>query len=257
MRCPRCASTVPRRISYCPYCGESQKASDRIIFGRSLKTWGSIVGGLALVAYLTLQFLGGETEATEVVVIQTPTPLPTSTPVPTPTPLPTYTPVPTPPPLPTYTPVPTPLPLPTPTPITVETFLSWTDFHFSGDAWAQIGASRDCSPGPCLKSGTNVDNGFSTMLLDLFHSDSHRYDPRKDGDTITFEVKTSTESCCDILTLIIWSRVRSEWSGISEWTEVTFDIPAVRPIQMEWKYEKNESVAQGKDAVWIRKVKFQ
>jgi hypothetical protein len=160
------------------------------------------------------------------------------------------TPIPSPP----ATATPIPPPPATATPVPAKNYRDWRDFQMSGAAWQEISRSISCREGPCLESGETPNGRFSTMWLYVYHETDPRFVSWMAGDTIGFQVKTSTQQNSDFLTLKIAGQLVAEWSGETNWTEVSFNIPPVRPTMIEWKYLKDSSGIAGADTVWIKEV---
>ena len=71
---------------------------------------------------------------------------------------------------------------------------------------------------------------------------------------LSFWVLTSTEGCCDRLSLTINGVVDAEnWGGTTSWTEVTRVLPAGNNT-IVFSYTKDGSVVAGSDTVWIDKL---
>lgn len=72
--------------------------------------------------------------------------------------------------------------------------------------------------------------------------------------TLSFYYKTDSESCCDMLELLIdGSTVLSEHS--SEWKQISRPLTRGRHT-IEWRYRKDSSVVRGKDALFIDNLQF-
>ena len=72
--------------------------------------------------------------------------------------------------------------------------------------------------------------------------------------TLSFYYKTDSESCCDMLELLIdGSTVLSEHS--SQWKQISRPLTRGRHT-IEWRYRKDGSVVQGKDALFIDNLQF-
>jgi len=160
----------------------------------------------------------------------------------------------TPTPHPTATPRPTRAPTPTPKPKPQPQLVGWEHMQFSGSAWQEMSHSANCSPGPCLRSGNIPDDGFSTMWLQIYPKSDPRHLPFMDGNSVSFEVKGSTEACCDILSFGTGGMPAQQWSGSFDWVTINYHIPAQRPMLLEWRYQKNSSGSIGEDAVWLRNI---
>jgi len=286
MRCRGCTLAIPSRVSYCPYCGVQQGFTATIAGDKRLQVVAG-VAGVSIAIIIILFVIIGSGSGEEPVVLshasptQTPrptytplpthtprptyaplptaTPAPTYTPQPTATPAPTYTPQPTATPAPTYTPQPTPQPTlrPTPTPLPVKHGLEWSDLEFSAGTWPEIAKSQDCLQGACFQSPTIPDTRSAYIYVKLYSDSDPRYTPSKDGKVISFMSKTSTQSGSDYLVFSINGVVMNQWSGEGGWTTSQFAIPNVRPLLIEWKYQKDSSGKAGQDAVWISDIKLE
>ena len=89
------------------------------------------------------------------------------------------------------------------------------------------------------------DYRFEVILVD---------DNSTDGTRISFDFRVSSQAIGDKLTFKIGETPEQNWSGDVEWQRVSFDIPARRPLTMQWEYRKDASTAVGNDAAWIRRV---
>ncbi|MSP72352.1 MAG: hypothetical protein EXR76_09235 [Myxococcales bacterium] len=67
---------------------------------------------------------------------------------------------------------------------------------------------------------------------------------------LQFWYRTSTETCCDKLRFFVDGAERLEMGGNHEWTRHTSSIGAGLHT-LEWRYEKDSSVATGQDKVWV------
>lgn len=69
-------------------------------------------------------------------------------------------------------------------------------------------------------------------------------------DTLSFWVKTSTESSYDILSFFIDGEKMAQWSGMMQWTHCKFAL-ARGAHMLTWQYEKDDETSSGQDVVWI------
>ncbi|MCA9720281.1 MAG: hypothetical protein KC468_36805, partial [Myxococcales bacterium] len=67
---------------------------------------------------------------------------------------------------------------------------------------------------------------------------------------ITFWHRESSEFCCDKLRFYVDDEQLGEWSGLTEWTESSFDVGAGEHV-LAWRYEKDMNVEIGDDFVII------
>jgi hypothetical protein len=96
-----------------------------------------------------------------------------------------------------------------------------------------------------LRSGDIEDNQTSTIVWqNIFAS-----------GTLSFDVKVSSEQCCDRFSLYVdgtevVNSVSSEWQRLS--TELSSDQHII-----EFRYQKDGSVSNGDDAVWVDNITFE
>jgi cysteine-rich repeat protein len=68
--------------------------------------------------------------------------------------------------------------------------------------------------------------------------------------TVRFQVRISTESCCDFARFLVDGVERYSRAGTLAWTEVRADLtPGTHTL--EWRYQKDGSISSGEDAVYI------
>ena len=72
---------------------------------------------------------------------------------------------------------------------------------------------------------------------------------------ISFSVKVSSERSWDELFFSIDGDEKGNWSGESDWAQVSFPVTAGTHT-FEWLYEKDGSVSDGDDTAWIDDVSF-
>lgn len=91
------------------------------------------------------------------------------------------------------------------------------------------------------ESGDINNNELSSMALILDYS----------GDgTISFWVNTSTETNFDFLRFYVDGAEQGTWSGLTDWTQVTFPVLAGTHT-LTWEYDKDGSVSSNADTVWV------
>jgi hypothetical protein len=119
--------------------------------------------------------------------------------------------------------------------------------NFSSLAWEHSGASYwEVTSGSahsgifCAQAGEVSDFEASTLKLT---QDCH-------SGTMSFYVKTSSESSFDKLLFSIDGVSQGNWSGENDWIEVSFSIDAGSHT-FQWTYRKDGSVSEGADTVWI------
>ncbi|KAA3634496.1 MAG: hypothetical protein DWP97_06855, partial [Calditrichaeota bacterium] len=116
----------------------------------------------------------------------------------------------------------------------------------SGDADWLIDASDYYEGFYSAVSGNISDNDTTTMAVYL--------DGGQAGE-ISFYVKASTENNYDYLRFYIDGIQQGEWDGILGWTYVSFPVSAGSHLY-EWSYEKDQSVSEGTDEVWVDFITF-
>jgi hypothetical protein len=140
-----------------------------------------------------------------------------------------------------------------PEPISV----GWNEMSLNAERrWEETGRSNECPLGLCLRAN-NVPNGSSAeMNLVLWNKGDRRFSSYMERTTVSFEVKTSTEQCCDILRVEHNGSNKGSWSGNTRWTHVQFELSSQRPTMIQWIYGKDKSQFEGDDAVWIRNIEM-
>ncbi|MCK5775330.1 MAG: T9SS type A sorting domain-containing protein, partial [Bacteroidales bacterium] len=93
----------------------------------------------------------------------------------------------------------------------------------------------------CAKSGAIGDNQKSTLSITYYVS----FD-----DKINFFAKVSSENNYDYLKFYIDGSEKGNWSGIMDWTEVSFDVTEGEHT-FKWEYKKDASATGGDDCAWV------
>lgn len=97
----------------------------------------------------------------------------------------------------------------------------------------------------CVKSGYISGNQESILEANISTA----------SQTISFSRKVSCESEYDTLIFKIDDTEAGRWSGWMDWGKVDFKItPGVH--NFKWIYEKDESISEGQDCVWIDNIEF-
>ncbi|SIQ75688.1 hypothetical protein SAMN05920897_11468 [Alkalispirochaeta americana] len=115
-----------------------------------------------------------------------------------------------------------------------------------------ITAGQAFSGGYSLRSGEIGPNGSSQVW--------HQADIPSGASEIriSFALRTSSEDYYDRLIFSVNGTRHGEWSGETDWTEVSFSIPlgsgASNQLELLWSFEKDGSVDRGEDAVWIDEI---
>ncbi len=76
----------------------------------------------------------------------------------------------------------------------------------------------------------------------------------EEGD-LTFNLKTSTESCCDYFSVYVDSHLVYSLSGENDWRPVTIPLKAGHH-NIVFYYIKDGSISSGDDAVWVDNVNY-
>jgi hypothetical protein len=134
--------------------------------------------------------------------------------------------------------------------------IGWTEVSFNVEPWEEIGRSSVCPLGQCLRAINVPSDSYAEMNLLLWHKQDPRFLPYMERTTIYFEVKTSTEQCCDILRVEHNGSIKGSWSGNTGWTPVQFALTSIRPTMIQWTYEKDSARSAGDDSVWIRNIQM-
>lgn len=105
------------------------------------------------------------------------------------------------------------------------------------------GAASDL--GQSVRAGAIQASGSSKLFLSAV---------TPSGD-LCFDVKTSTEQCCDLLSFEIDGNLVSTFSGQTDWSK--YCAPISDGIhEFSWTYSKNASVDEGQDTAWVDRVTF-
>jgi hypothetical protein len=96
------------------------------------------------------------------------------------------------------------------------------------------------------KSGTITDNQISDLSLTLNVIAD---------DSISFYVKTSSESGWDFMKFYIDGTEQGSWSGETSWTRVVYPV-TIGNHTFKWTYEKDGSVSNGSDCAWVDYILF-
>ncbi|MCH7713752.1 MAG: hypothetical protein IIC99_09030 [Chloroflexi bacterium] len=110
-----------------------------------------------------------------------------------------------------------------------------------------------CGGEPCLRSGAIPDGGFSITFLTIWPDNDTRYDNATNGDRVSFDVNVSSQLLGDKLTFTMGAYADA-WSGKVPWKRVSYEIPQIRPIILQWEYRKDTTIAVGADTAWIRRI---
>ena len=134
--------------------------------------------------------------------------------------------------------------------------VGWNEVTLNAERWEETGRSKECPEGLCLRA-SNIPNGsFAEMILKLWNDGDSRFSPYMERTTISFDLKTSTESCCDILRVEHNGLIVGSWSGNTDWQHVQFELTSARPTMVQWIYQKDNAQVEGDDSVWIRNIQM-
>ena len=96
------------------------------------------------------------------------------------------------------------------------------------------------------KSGAITHSQKSTLSLQMDVASE---------DSISFYLKTSSESNYDFLKFFLDGTSLGQWSGENGWGRVAYAVPAGNHT-FKWEYSKDGSVSNGSDAAWIDYIIF-
>ena len=124
---------------------------------------------------------------------------------------------------------------------------------FSAFEWETLGSAHWYVDNSTANSGTYsarsgvISNGNLTTL-------QVEVEVMEDGE-ISFFLKTSTEGDKDKLTFYIDNETKGTWSGVTDWSRVSFPVNSGRR-RFRWIYMKDSSGSYGEDCCWIDDVQF-
>ena len=96
------------------------------------------------------------------------------------------------------------------------------------------------------KSGTILASQISDLSLQMNVTNA---------DSISFYVKTSSESGYDYVKFFIDATMAGQWSGETAWTKAAYPVTAGAHT-FKWEYMKDGSVSSGSDCGWIDYIVF-
>ena len=96
------------------------------------------------------------------------------------------------------------------------------------------------------KSGTITHSQKSDLMVQMEISNP---------DTISFYLKTSSESGYDYLKFFIDATSVGQWAGDTPWTKASFPVTSGSHT-FKWEYMKDGSVSSGSDCAWIDYIVF-
>lgn len=76
---------------------------------------------------------------------------------------------------------------------------------------------------------------------------------------ISFAVRTSSERRYDFLGFYLDDELLGEWSGPGDWIPASYEVELAgrAGIELRWRYEKDGSVSEGEDTVWIDDIQIE
>jgi outer membrane protein assembly factor BamB len=96
-----------------------------------------------------------------------------------------------------------------------------------------------------LRSGDIEDNQVSSIIWENVFTTG----------VLSFDVKVSSESCCDRFVFFVNS-VEAINSTSSEWKTITVELSSGQN-SFEFRYQKDSSATSGKDTVWVDNINFE
>ncbi len=124
------------------------------------------------------------------------------------------------------------------------TYLDWTQ----GGTKPWILATNSPYEGLfCAKSGKIAHGQKSSIALQL--------NVYGDNNQVSFYYRLASENNGDYLQFYIDATKVGEWSGTSDWTQVSYPVTGGTHT-FKWQYSKNNSISTTSDAVWIDYIKF-
>lgn len=126
------------------------------------------------------------------------------------------------------------------------------DFSLSGDSDWFVTDDHSYSGGFSLQSGTIGGHGSTTASYTGMVPQGRRL------TGVSFAVRSSSEENFDSMTFAIDGLQQDAFSGQQDWTvqEYATHIEGGHSFELTWTYEKDGSVNQGQDAVWIDDIQL-
>jgi len=122
----------------------------------------------------------------------------------------------------------------------------WTHSENSNAEWFLENIADDGEDeNYALRSGDIDDNEISTIIWQNVFTQG----------TLSFEVKVSSESCCDRFYLYV-DGIETVSSNSSEWQTLTTAL-SLGQHSIEFRYSKDGSASSGDDAVWLDNITFE
>jgi hypothetical protein len=119
--------------------------------------------------------------------------------------------------------------------------LSKYNWKFAGSAPWTIDNSVKYEGSYSARSGNIANSQKSEMYLDVNVITA---------GNISFYRKVSSEQGYDFLRFYIDDQLQGEWSGNSDWAQVTYAV-TTGPHKLRWAYEKDEASIAFQDAAWV------
>ncbi|WP_019029781.1 PQQ-binding-like beta-propeller repeat protein [Colwellia piezophila] len=120
----------------------------------------------------------------------------------------------------------------------------WTHGSDTNAQWTIENIAQTGSENYALRSGDISDNQISSIVWQNVFS----------AGTLSFEVKVSSESCCDRFYLLVDGNV-VENTVSADWQTLTTELSHGQHV-IEFRYQKDGSVSRGDDTVWVDNIIF-
>ena len=120
------------------------------------------------------------------------------------------------------------------------------EWQFAGSSTWQITGEQKYEGAYSAKSGTIGHNASSEMKLS--------YNVMT-ADSISFYVKTSSETSYDYLKFYVNNTMLGQWAGETNWMRVAFPVNAGQQT-FRWVYSKDANTVGGQDAAWVDYIVF-
>ena len=137
------------------------------------------------------------------------------------------------------------------TPVSVMAATVTTDFEGLVSLPPEYMSSGDV--GWAVASGTaytGMNSAVSGMIADGQTSSLSRTVTVGGSGSVSFWIRTSTESRYDDLGFYIDGTLQDEWSGETSWTRAMYTLTSGTHT-LEWRYVKDVSLSAGSDQVWV------
>jgi hypothetical protein len=120
------------------------------------------------------------------------------------------------------------------------------NWQFDGDQDWFVTTQTPYEGDYCMQSGDIGNNQVTTLKTTM---------TILEAGNIEFSYRTDSESGFDFLIFNINGNTLGQWSGESDWTEVSFPVNPGN-VTFRWRYDKDDVVSSGLDACWIDNIIF-